>query len=219
MKDASKSCVTAVIIILAVMPSLSASAIGCQLACKKCRNRSEHPSIVTVYCEMCDECRAKRDKRLRMGTTLMEAPTYQEVIEVDDLADCPTAPQCSAEETTTSTTSTTTKKPCPPPPKCVLKKPPPPPPPPPCMGPMSCVPCMPPCPMPMPMWPGFPFPPSPPTASGASAATTAAAQDATTKGAASTTGSSTNDAANSDYLSVFVGIPKDMQLDGLEEDV
>ncbi|XP_060802428.1 integumentary mucin A.1-like [Amyelois transitella] len=232
-------------IIVCLTPATRTSAVGCKIACRKCRDMSEHASLVAVYCEMCEECKLKKALRQRLGESTA-APPYREVVEVEDVADCPSPPPCSGETAgqsvpyktttiatttttiTTTTTTTTTHRPCQHQPICVVKKTqqcPPSPNSPQCSYPayQPCVPSGPACPMVMPIFlpPGFYSSPS---------ASDGRLNDTITRASTIPTTAPSNQTTLA-YLSLFVGIPKELQVnqllgdeedtivDGLEEQV
>lgn len=46
------------------MLPLSNSYIDCRISCRRCHENTEHPSVLEVYCAMCEECKQRRREKL-----------------------------------------------------------------------------------------------------------------------------------------------------------
>uniref|UniRef100_A0A2A4J5Q6 Uncharacterized protein n=1 Tax=Heliothis virescens TaxID=7102 RepID=A0A2A4J5Q6_HELVI len=62
---------------LLTMIPLSTGYIDCRISCRRCHEHTEHPSVLEVYCAMCEECKQRRRERMlsrtpsrRMTTTI-----------------------------------------------------------------------------------------------------------------------------------------------------
>ncbi|KAF9413629.1 hypothetical protein HW555_008207 [Spodoptera exigua] len=57
-----------VVVILAVLVTSlppSTGYIDCRISCRRCHENTEHPSVLEVYCAMCEECKQRRRERLK----------------------------------------------------------------------------------------------------------------------------------------------------------
>ncbi|XP_035445443.2 collagen alpha-3(IV) chain-like isoform X3 [Spodoptera frugiperda] len=55
-----------VLVVLALLASSlppSAGYIDCRISCRRCHENTEHPSVLEVYCAMCEECKQRRRER------------------------------------------------------------------------------------------------------------------------------------------------------------
>ncbi|KAH9639675.1 hypothetical protein HF086_002501, partial [Spodoptera exigua] len=55
-----------VVVILAVLVTSlppSTGYIDCRISCRRCHENTEHPSVLEVYCAMCEECKQRRRER------------------------------------------------------------------------------------------------------------------------------------------------------------
>ncbi|XP_026734021.1 proline-rich receptor-like protein kinase PERK14 [Trichoplusia ni] len=57
-----------VLSVLALLP-LSAGYIDCRISCRRCHENTEHPSVLEVYCAMCEECKQRRRERALTRTS------------------------------------------------------------------------------------------------------------------------------------------------------
>ncbi|XP_022830290.1 collagen alpha-1(VIII) chain-like [Spodoptera litura] len=61
-----------VLVILAVLVTSlppSTGYIDCRISCRRCHENTEHPSVLEVYCAMCEECKQRRRERMKGRTT------------------------------------------------------------------------------------------------------------------------------------------------------
>ncbi|CAD0201071.1 unnamed protein product [Chrysodeixis includens] len=54
-----------VVLTLVSLLPLSAAYIDCRISCRRCHENTEHPSVLEVYCAMCEECKQRRRERVQ----------------------------------------------------------------------------------------------------------------------------------------------------------
>ncbi|XP_075979030.1 uncharacterized protein LOC142978452 isoform X2 [Anticarsia gemmatalis] len=69
-------------IALLIFVPLTTGYVSCRLACRRCDQHKYHPSILEIYCAMCDECRQRRQEMARHNLKIGENSEGAERVEV-----------------------------------------------------------------------------------------------------------------------------------------
>ncbi|CAH4033010.1 unnamed protein product [Pieris brassicae] len=102
---------------LSLIPN-SAAVVDCRVACRRCREKTDLPEMVEVYCAMCTECKERRIERIQATSGLT---TKDDCYPMQEIADCPEQSCEDLEQTqklplkkivTSTTSTTTTRRPC-----------------------------------------------------------------------------------------------------------
>ncbi|XP_047027228.1 cyclin-K-like [Helicoverpa zea] len=68
------------------MIPLSTGYIDCRISCRRCHENTEHPSVLEVYCAMCEECKQRRRERManRTPSRRMTPTTAAQLVRMRD---------------------------------------------------------------------------------------------------------------------------------------
>ncbi|XP_063893004.1 AT-rich interactive domain-containing protein 2-like [Helicoverpa armigera] len=71
---------------LLTMIPLSTGYIDCRISCRRCHENTEHPSVLEVYCAMCEECKQRRRERManRTPSRRMTPTTAAQLVRMRD---------------------------------------------------------------------------------------------------------------------------------------